>query len=103
MALNRYKKPLPIISMEVRGLVKSSASWYEPPYKIRAGDIIAIADYESFVQLVGISGQSNLGFNGFVLRTEYNADDNTLRIDLGSPDISFETLMARLGVSGGLA
>jgi len=104
MALERYKYPRQIFTAEVSGLIRHQAGFYDYPYSIRAGQRVLIYDLDTITAHDGtMKGQAAHGLSGFVLKTRYDASRNVTQIDFGSPDISFDTIMARLGLSGGLS
>lgn len=103
-ALERYRYPRPVTTIEVSGLVSSSAGFRDFPYRIRAGDTLVISDADIMSTATGsVAGQVANRLVAFVLRTEYDAESNTVRLEIGSADQSFDALMGRLGISGGLS
>lgn len=103
MALERYKYPRQVLNLTARGFIRRGSGGYEYPYMVRAGDFILFTDLDMVTAQAGdLKGQAAQGISGFVLSTNYSADDNSVQIDFGSSDIKLETLMSRLGLSGGL-
>jgi hypothetical protein len=103
MALERYKYPRQVFTMEISGYIKSSAGFYDLPYRIRAGQQVLITDLDAMTVHAGtLAGQVAHGISGFVLRTDYDSSNHNLKIDFGASDVSFDILMSRLGLSGGL-
>jgi hypothetical protein len=103
MALARFKYPRQIYSLDISGLVQHGAGWTDFPYRIRAGDRIVIKNQDVISAHATImAGEAGQGVIGFVVRTSYSAASNTVKVDIGSDDPVFETLMSRLGLSGGL-
>lgn len=104
MALDRYKSPRQIYSLNVSGVVQHGSGHLDYPYKIRAGDTILITDADLLTALGGeLVGQIKDGLLGFVVSTNYSASTNSVEIQLGTNDQSFEMAMGRLGLSGGLS
>lgn len=104
MALERFKAPRQVYSLSISGLIRHNSGHLTYPYKIRAGDTVLITDADIISSLGGdVSGFAKYGLFGFVVKTDYSADSNTLQIDFGTSDVSFETVMSRLGLSGGLS
>jgi hypothetical protein len=102
-ALERYKYPRPVRTFEVLGRVSRIDGSTAPVYDIRAGDVVLIGDIGTTASSVGsMAGISATKAVCFVLRTEYDASTDILRFDVGTGDVSFEILMGRLGISGGL-
>lgn len=103
-ALERYRSPRQVMTLEVMGVVQSSNGFLDFPYRIRAGQTVVIVDMDTLAVHSGaIAGEAAQRVVGFVLRTEYDAASNIARIDIGSSDVSFDILMSRLGLSSGLA
>lgn len=102
-ALERYKNPRPSQSFTLTGLVTHKSGKQTGLWRVRAGDVIRIT--ESFGKTLDLFSQhrTDLAPVFFILRTEYDATTDSLKIDVGSGDSSFEILMGRLGISGGLA
>jgi hypothetical protein len=104
MALKRYRYPRPVVSVEIRGLAERGVGLIDSVYMIRAGQTIILADTNVTAVNAGqLAGDAASRAGAFVLRTDYDASSDTLRVDLGASDQSFEILMARLGISGGLS
>ena len=103
-ALKRYRYPQQSCTVEVSGLVTHSTGFVDYPYRVRAGQLIMISDLDvSAVHQGSMWDMVESGISGFILRTEYNSDGNTIRLELGLADQSFEVAMGRLGLSGGLS
>ena len=70
------------------------------PWLVRAGSLIQVMDYDpSVAQLVG--GSSGLdSATMFISRTSYNADSNTIDLELGRRNVVLDLIMARLGYNG---
>lgn len=102
-ALERYKYPRQVFTATIGGYIKAQAGFYDYPYRIRAGQLVLVTDMEIVTaQAETFGGQAGHGLSGFVLKTSYNGSNRTLDIHFGSSDNSFETLMGRLGLGGGL-
>lgn len=102
-ALERYRYPRPVYTIEIDGMIQSSAGFLDYPYRIRAGDTIILHDGDMTATTLGsVAGQVANRLVSFVLKTEYDPASGILRLDIGSADQSFEALMGRLGISGGL-
>jgi len=103
-ALERYRFPRQVMTLEIAGLVQSSNGFLDFPYRIRAGQTLVITDIDMLAVHAGaVAGETAQRVVGFVLRTEYDASSNITRVDIGSSDVSFDILMSRLGFSGGLS
>lgn len=103
MALAKYKYPRQVYEFEITGFVQHQSGFYEYPYRIRAGQQILVIDSDYVTATASsMQGQAAHGLNGFVMATEYDAAAHSLRLTVGSLDASFEILMSRLGLSGGL-
>lgn len=104
MALERFKAPRQLYTLSISGLVRHNSGYLTFPYKIRAGDTVMITDADIMSTLgAEIGGLAKYGLFGFVVKTEYSSEDNSMKIDFGTSDVSFETVMSRLGLSGGLS
>ena len=68
---------------------------------IRAGQTMRVMDYDASVaQLVG--GSSGVDTTvAFISRTSYDADGNSIELELGRKNAALDLLIARLGLSGG--
>ena len=66
-----------------------------------AGQLIRVADYDPTVaQLVGGQGGEDASV-AFINRTRYQAESNSVEIELGTKNVALDILMARLGMSSG--
>jgi len=104
-ALQRYKYPRMVMQLDIAGFVKHISGRMEYPYRIRAGQVIQVVDMDaSVVSAYGMfGGQAAYRATGFVLKTDYDAKSGSVRLTIGSSDESFEVLMGRLGLRGGLS
>lgn len=103
MAVQKFSYPRQIYSLEVKGLIKNAAENLDYPYRMRAGQRILITDVDFFTPLAtDIQSQESRGLSALIMKTNYTSSSRSMQIDLGLGDVSFETLMSRLGLSGGL-
>lgn len=103
LALNAYQYPRQVYSMEINGFVRHGSGFISEPHRIKSGQMILLMDSDVMAANLGsLYGQAAQGFSGFVLSTSYDASTHTMRVEFGSSDLSFETYMTRLGLSGGL-
>lgn len=100
IAIKKYARPRSNVPLMVEGYVQRSDGSYEPAYKVRAGQWIAIinSDEEAALQTMPEASQE-----GFVTSTSYSSDSASLKITLSSGDRKLDYLLARLGLSGGLS
>jgi hypothetical protein len=104
LAIKRFAYPFQLEKMRVIGLVYNSGGYPEYPYMIRAGEVIQESDFDAGIAEVASIGNAEFvmgRLKGLVTRTEYDAERNTLSIDVGTKSSSFEALMTRLGLSPG--
>jgi hypothetical protein len=104
LAINSYAFPTQSSQLGISGKVYTPAGRPENPYMVRAGGLVQVMDYDpSVAQLVGGSTGSDASVM-FISRTSYDADSNSLTIDMGSGNVALDILMARLGTgSGGIS
>jgi hypothetical protein len=103
-ALEHYRYPRQIVTLEITGMIQRTIGTLEYPYLIRAGDTLVISDEDMLSSSIGgVAGQAANRYAAFVLKTEYDTQSDTVRVDIGSSDQSFDALMGRLGLSGGLS
>ena len=85
----------------ISGTTKSKYGYMDALYMIRAGQLLRIDDFDpSGIDLLTGSSGSDTAV-AVITRTDYNAQENTLQVDLGFNNIAMDLLMARLGLSGG--
>jgi hypothetical protein len=73
------------------------------PWRIRAGDVIMLADLDPLLANIDEPFcDASSGITGLVLQTNYSWEDNSLRIEVNNKDGRYESLLARLGISGSL-
>jgi len=102
-ALEKYQWPTASIQVTVRGMIKTFAGERKSPYHIRAGDLVNFTDLDVTSAMVGmVDGQIINRLSAFVVSTNYTASSDTNALVVGLSDQSFEVLMSRLGLSGGL-
>lgn len=102
-ALERFRYPRQVAQITIRGIMPRFAGGWEPLSHVRAGQEIMVRDLASApIYAAAYRGMSTRGLSGFILRAEYDAASNSLRVDLGMNDVAFDVLMSRLGLSGGL-
>ncbi len=100
LAINAYAFPDQSSKISISGRVYNAASARDYPWMLRAGSLIQVMDYDpSVAQLVG--GSSGLdSATMFISRTNYNADSNTIDLELGRRNVVLDLIMARLGYNG---
>ena len=100
LAINAYAFPDQSSKISISGRVYSAAGARDYPWLVRAGSLIQVMDYDpSVAQLVG--GSSGLdSATMFISRTSYNADSNTIDLELGRRNVVLDLIMARLGYNG---
>jgi hypothetical protein len=104
MALDRYSTPRAVYTVSITDYVENALGTKVPPHQVRAGDLVLIKESDAASPFNGtITGQVTRGFMGYVVRTAYNAASHRLSIDFGTLDVEYETLMARLGLTGGVS
>lgn len=102
-ALEKYKNPRRVVSITLGGYVRNGSGSRDYVYKIRAGQNAVLSDLDLFSSQANyLSSESSVPLNGFIFSTDYDVKNNTIKIDIGTDDLSFEVLMSRLGLSGGL-
>lgn len=102
-ALAKYSRPKRLATLVIKGYARNGTDTLTPIHRIRAGQTAIISDLDTMFAHAGlISAESLIPTNGFIFSTDYNAQNNSMKIDIGSDDLSFEVLMSRLGLSGGL-
>jgi hypothetical protein len=101
LAIKAYASPEQTSSIEISNRVYSYAGAPDYPYMIRAGSLIKIMDYDPSVaqQVAGTSGQDTSV--ALISRTTYNAESNTISIELGRKSMSLDLFMAKLGTGSG--
>lgn len=101
LAVKAYAYPDQSSTVGLSGLVMHSSGRIDFPYMVRAGCVIQVLDYDpSVAQLV--TGRVGLdATTGFVMRTDYDADNNQLTLELGQKRYALDLLMAKLGYEGG--
>ena len=100
LAINAYAFPDQSSKISISGRVYNAAGARDYPWLVRAGSLIQVMDYDpSVAQLVG--GSSGLdSATMFISRTSYNADSNTVDLELGRRNVVLDLIMARLGYNG---
>ena len=101
LAINAYAFPDQSSTIAISGRVYNAAGAPDFPYMVRAGQMLQVMDYDpSVAQLVG--GSSGLDSSTiFISRTNYNADSNTVDLELGRRSVMLDLLMAKLGLGAG--
>jgi len=98
LALHSYSKPTQSSQLGISGRVYTQAGAPDYPYMVRAGQLIRINDYDpSVAQLVSAESGEDAAIS-FITRTNYSADNNTLKVELGRKNVALDLLMARLGM-----
>lgn len=100
------RSPYPTQSFEgsITGRIRHLAGMQDEPYMIKAGDVIVMEDLNLNAPVSSlVTGAKAASAAGFVTGTEYNYARNTLTIDVGTNAKVLETVLARWGMSGGLA
>lgn len=102
-ALERFAFPRQSFSATITTYVRNAAGNLEPPYRIRAGDTIMVTDADPVtLDAHMFSSRSAGGLLGFVMSTEYDAQNQSLSITVGTGDNRFDYIMSRLGLRGGV-
>ncbi len=111
-ALDTHTWPRQSFQITVQGIVRHQAGFLEQPYRIRAGDVILLTGLDPYVANVGVPGGDGeggggaaaaSGLAGIVMSTTYQEDSNSCKIVVNTKDTLLTTLIARLGISGGLS
>ena len=104
LAINSYAFPTQSSQLGISGKVFTPAGRPEHPYMVRAGGLVQVMDYDpSVAQLIGGSTGSDASVM-VISRTSYDADSNSLTMEMGSGNVALDILMARLGTgSGGIS
>jgi hypothetical protein len=98
LAIHSYSKPTQSSRLGISGRVYTKAGAPEFPYMVRAGQLIRVNDYDPAVaQLVSAESGEDAAI-AFINKTRYNADKNTLQVELGKKNVALDLLMARLGL-----
>ena len=102
LAVKNVAFPQQTANIAIVGNIKDYFGSVYPPYKMRAGEMIQISDFDGAIaQLTyDISGGSASSV-AFVQRTSYSADRNALQVKLGSTSDMLNILLLRLGVNPG--
>jgi len=99
LAINSYARPTQSSTLGVAGSVYNKAGGRDYPYMIRAGQQLRVNDYDATVsQLVDGGGGADSAM-AFISRTQYNADKNSVSLEIGRKNLAMDILMARLGMS----
>jgi hypothetical protein len=101
LALNSYAYPIQSSSFGIEGRVHNIAGAPEHPYMVRAGSLVRINDYDASVSQLVTGGAGGDSAIAFVNGTRYNADRNTLTLQLGRRNVVLDLLMSRLGLGAG--
>ncbi len=101
LAINAYSMPDQSSTIAISGRVYNAGGAPDFPYMVRAGSMLQVMDYDpSVAQLVG--GSSGMDSSTiFISRTNYNADNNEIELELGRRNVVLDLLMARLGLGAG--
>ena len=98
LAIHSYSKPTQSSRLEISGRVYTQAGAPDFPYMVRAGQLVRVNDYDPTVAQVVTGESGEDAAVAFINRTTYNADRNTLQLDLGKQNVALDLLMARLGM-----
>lgn len=102
--ISRRAFPRSSFGFSVMGITRNQALCPDYLHRIRAGDIITVRDFGlSGKSYLSLDGYSASGLIGFVIRTEYDYDNNRLSLEVGTDDKSLDIILARWGVSGGIS
>lgn len=99
LAIHSYANPTQSSKLAVSGRVYTKAGAPDYPYMVRAGDVLRVNDFDPTVAQIVSSESGEDSAVAFINRTSYNADKNTLQVQLGKKNVALDLLMARLGMS----
>ena len=103
-ALETYQWPVQSAQVPITGIIEQAKTTSTGVHMVRAGDIVKFTDLDMVAALRNnyISPVRSRIYSQ-VMGTSFDSRSGINTLSLGSSDNSFDTLMARLGLSGGLS
>jgi len=93
--------PIQRASLKITGTPKTSYGMSMPLWKMKAGDLIRITDFDASVAQLSDGAVGTGSVIGFISKTSYNHDSHTMNLELGSPVKTIDIMLQRLGVNPG--